>query len=44
MKVTVQYPDISNDRPFTLLAGVNVLGSRDMAFYACEHCEDLSKA
>jgi len=37
MKVTVQYPNISNERPFTLFAGINVLESRDMAFYACEH-------
>ncbi|MFM2476099.1 3-deoxy-8-phosphooctulonate synthase [Celerinatantimonas sp. MCCC 1A17872] len=36
-KVTVANIEIANDRPFTLLAGMNVLESRDMALKTAEH-------
>ena len=34
--VTVADLQISNDRPFTLFGGMNVLESRDMAFEVAE--------
>lgn len=35
--VKIQNIEVSNDKPFVLFAGLNVLESRDMAMQVCEH-------
>ncbi len=35
--VKIQNIEVSNDKPFVLFAGLNVLESRDMAIQVCEH-------